>query len=173
MSRSPAGSARNLCEVTAPPLHEACAPIAFLLGTWRGEGVGGYPTMETFGYGEEVVFSHVGKPFLAYTQRTWALDDKRPLHGEAGYWRPQPDGGIEVVMAHPTGVTEIYYGTVDGTRIELATDIVVRTTTAKEVTALKRMYGLVADKLMYAVDMAAVGQPLQAHLSATLARVDE
>lgn len=155
------------------PLHEDLAPLAFLLGTWRGEGVGGYPTMESFRYGEEITFRHNGKPFLAYTQRTWALDDDRPLHGEAGYWRPQPGGGVEVVMAHPTGVVEIYYGTVTGTQVEIATDLVARTTSAKEVTALKRLFGLVEGRLLYAVDMAAVGQALQSHLSATLDRVED
>lgn len=153
--------------------HDDLAPLAFLLGTWRGEGVGGYPTIESFRYGEEVTFRHNGKPFLAYTQRTWSLEDGRPLHAETGYWRPQPDGVVEVVLAHPTGVAEIYYGTVSGTRVDLATDLVARTTSAKEVTALKRLYGLVDGRLMYAVDMAAGGQPLQAHLSATLDRVEE
>jgi hypothetical protein len=120
-----------------------------------------------------VTFRHNGKPFLAYTQRTWALDDGRPLHAETGYWRPQPGGRVEVVIAHPTGVAEIYYGAVEGTRVELATDVVARTTSAKEVTALKRLFGLVEGRLMYAVDMAAVGRPMQAHLSATLDRVGE
>jgi hypothetical protein len=153
--------------------HGDLGPLLFLLGTWRGEGVGGYPTMESFRYGEEVTFRHVGKPFLAYTQRTWSLDDHRPLHAETGYWRPRPDGGVEVVLAHPTGIVEIYYGAVHGTRVELATDLVARTSSAKEVTALTRLYGLVEGRLMYAVDMAAVGQPLQSHLSATLERVPD
>ena len=155
-----------------PPLHPDLAPLAFLLGTWRGEGVGGYSTMESFRYGEEVTFRHNGKPFLAYAQRTWALDDSRPLHAETGYWRPQPEGGVELVLAHPTGVVEIYYGTVAGTRIELATDVVARTRSAKEVNALTRLFGLVDGRLMYAVDMAAVGQAMQSHLSATLERVE-
>jgi len=77
------------------------------------------------------------------------------------------------VMAHPTGVVEIYYGTVAFHRIDLATDLVARTTSAKEVTALKRLYGLVDGRLMYAVDMAAVGQDLQSHLSATLEKVSD
>lgn len=159
--------------MTAPDLHPDLLPLAFLLGTWRGEGVGGYPTMETFRYGEEVTFRHNGKPFLAYAQRTWSLDDERPLHAETGYWRPQPGGRLEVVMAHPTGVAEIYYGTVEGTKVELSTDVVVRTESAKEVTALHRLFGLVEGELMYAVDMAAVGHPLQSHLSARLQRVPE
>ena len=90
---------------------------------------------------------------------------------ETGYWRPQQDGALEVVLAHPTGITEIYVGEVAGTKIELATDAVVRTATAKEVTAGRRLYGLIGADLGWAYDMAAVGQPLQSHVSAQLKRV--
>ena len=51
--------------------------------------------------------------------------------------------------------------------------MVARTETAKSVTALHRLYGLVEGDLAYAVDMAAVDQPLQPHLSARLARVPD
>lgn len=154
--------------MTTTELHPACLPLMWLLGTWRGEGLGGYPTMESFGYGEEVTFTHVGKPHLAYTQRTWALDDGRPLHAETGYWRPQGPNRLEVVLAHPTGIVEVYYGSITGTKIDIATDLVARTETAKDVSALHRLYGQVDGKLMYAVDMAAMGQPLQSHLSGVL-----
>ena len=90
---------------------------------------------------------------------------------ECGFWRPQPEGGLEVVLAHPTGITEIYLGRITGTKIEMATDAVVRTATAKEVTAGKRLYGMIGGDLGWAYDMAAVGQPLQSHLSAQLKRV--
>ena len=95
----------------------------------------------------------------------------RPLAAESGYWRPQPDGQVEVTMAHPTGYAEIWVGTVEGTRAELRTDVVARTKTAKEYTAGHRLYGLVDGKLLWAFDMAAVGQPLQAHASGQLTRV--
>jgi hypothetical protein len=49
--------------------------------------------------------------------------------------------------------------------------VVARTQTAKEVNALKRLYGKVEEDLAYAIDMAAEGQQLQAHLSARLQRV--
>ena len=95
----------------------------------------------------------------------------RPLGTEAGYWRPQPDNQIEVMLAHPTGIVEIYLGEITGTRIEMATDVVARTATAKEVTAGHRLYGLAGTDLAYAYDLAAVGQGLQPHLSAQLKRV--
>jgi hypothetical protein len=162
-------------EAPAPVMHEALAPVAFLLGRWEGAGVVGYPTIESAQFGQEITFSHNGKPFLIYSSRTWLLDADgqigRPLAVESGYWRPQPDGQLEVVLAHPTGITEIYLGEVTGTKIEMATDAVVRTSTAKEVTAGRRLYGLIGTDLAYAYDMAAMGQPLQAHASAQLKRV--
>jgi hypothetical protein len=165
----------DLAPGSAPEPHPAIAPLTFLLGRWEGAGVVGYPTIESANYGEEISFSHNGKPFLIYSSRTWLLADDgtigRASHLEVGFWRPQPDSTLEVLITHPTGITEIYYGTISGTKIEMATDAVVRTATAKEVTAGKRLYGLVGADLAYAMDMAAVGQPLQPHLSAQLKRV--
>jgi THAP4-like, heme-binding beta-barrel domain len=156
-------------------LHPDLAPLQFLIGSWEGAGVVGYPTIESANFGQEISFSHNGKPFLIYTSRTWLLSEDgtigRPLAMESGFWRPQRDGMLEVVLAHPTGITEIYLGQISGTKIELVTDAVVRTATAKEVTAGKRLYGLIGADLGWAYDMAAVGQPLQSHVSAQLKRV--
>lgn len=158
-----------------PQPHPGLAPLAFLLGRWEGAGVGGYPTIESFRFGQEIAFTHNGKPFLIYSSRAWLLDADgapgRPLAMETGFWRPQPGGAVEVLLAHPTGFTDIYLGTVSGTKIEMTTDMVARTATAKQVTAGHRLYGLVGDDLAWAYDMAAVGQPLQPHLSAQLKRV--
>ena len=107
-----------------PEPHPDLAPLRFLLGRWEGAGVGGYPTIESFHFGQEINFSHNGKPFLIYTSRSWLLDDEgvpgRPLGMETGFWRPQPEGKVEVLLAHPTGITEIYLGEVTGTKIEMA-----------------------------------------------------
>jgi hypothetical protein len=157
--------------------HPDLETLRFLLGRWEGAGIGGYPTIESFRFGQEISFSHNGKPFLIYTSRTWRLDEEGqigpPLGTESGYWRPRPDNQVEVMLAHPTGIVEIYLGELSGTRIEMATDVVARTATAKEVTAGHRLYGLVGpgQDLAYAYDMAAVGQELQPHLSAQLKRV--
>lgn len=154
-------------------LHPDCAPLEFLLGTWVGEGVGGYPTIEDFPYRQEIVFSHAGQPFLSYASHTWATDDGRPLATETGFWRPRPGGAVEVLLTHPTGIAEVYVGEVTGKKIELRTDLVARTETAKEVTAGHRLYGLIeGGELAYAYDMAAFGYELQPHVSARLSRTN-
>ena len=84
------------------------------------------------------------------------------------------DGGfdIEVTLVHPGGVAELYLGQVKGPRIDLATDAVLRTAGAKPYAAATRLYGLVDNHLLWAWDIAALGQDLRTHASGRLARVD-
>jgi THAP4-like, heme-binding beta-barrel domain len=160
-----------------PDLHPDLEALAPLLGTWAGRGRGKYPTIQTFEYLEEVVFSHVGKPFLVYTQKTKAVADGRPLHAETGYLRvPQP-GRVELVLAHPNGITEIDAGTYSVTgdvgdviEVELSSTAIGLAPTAKEVNELGRSLRVAGDDLSYTVRMGAVGQPLQDHLAAVLHR---
>ncbi|MBK9180295.1 MAG: FABP family protein [Acidimicrobiales bacterium] len=156
--------------MTEPSLHPLCEPLAGLVGTWVGEGSGSYPTIEPFRYREEVRFWHVGKPFLAYAQRTWDPDTGAPLHAEAGYWRPVAPGRVELVIAHPTGVTELAEGTVAAGRIDVETTAVGLSGTAKEVRAVARTVDVDGDDLRYTLRMAAVGVPLTHHLAAELHR---
>ena len=155
-------------------MHPDIKDLAPLLGTWTGRGSGTYPTIEPFDYLEDVVFTHVGKPFLVYGQTTRGIADGLPMHAETGYLRvPQP-GRVELVLAHPSGVTEIEVGTyaISGDRIslELSTTAIGLAPTAKQVTALSRSLRVDGDKLSYSLRMAAVGQPLQDHLAAVLHR---
>ena len=156
--------------VEPAPLHPVLAPLAGLVGTWVGEGEGSYPTIEPFGYTEQVTISHVGKPFLAYAQRTWSIDDGRPLHAETGYWRCTPEGTVELVVAHPTGHVELSLGAVSGTAIRVASATVAGTPSAKGVTEVHRRLVVEGDRLRYELDMAAVGRPLAPHLRGELVR---
>jgi THAP4-like, heme-binding beta-barrel domain len=155
-------------------LHPGVAALAPLLGVWAGHGSGEYPTIASFDYLEEVTFGHVGKPFLRYEQKTKAGDDGRPMHAETGFLRVPSPGRVELVLAHPTGITEIDEGTLtvagDTIVMDLAATTIGRTASAKEVTALGRSIRVDGDELVYTVRMGAVGQPLQDHLTATLHR---
>jgi hypothetical protein len=156
--------------VTAP-LHDAVAPLSFLLGRWAGEGEGSYPTIAPFHYGEEITLSHVGKPFLAYAQRTWSLDDGHPLHAETGYLRCPSATQVELVVAHPNGLVEASDGTLTATSLSLSSTTVAGTSTAKEVVTVARRIDVEEDRLGYELAMAAVGVPLTVHLRAVLHRV--
>ncbi|MFC8276320.1 FABP family protein [Streptomyces sp. NPDC057271] len=160
----------------APAPHPQLAPVTGLLGTWSGEGRGGYPTLdEEFTYAQEVTFSHDGRPFLHYEARAWLLDadgaPPRPSARESGWWRIQPEGRVEALVTQPTGIAEILVGRADAGAVDLATHEVALTPTAKEVNETRRRYTLVdEDTLDFVHDLAAVGQPLQHHLSVRLHR---
>lgn len=157
-----------------PDLHPDLMPLAFLLGQWHGNGHGDYPTIEGFQFGQEAGFTHDGRPFLHYFSRTWLLEPDgsagRPLALETGFLRPGRGGEIELLLSHQTGFVEVYYGKVEGAKIELSTDAVVRTRSAKEYVAGQRLYGLVEGDLLWTFDMAAMGQELQPHIWARLTR---
>ncbi len=155
-------------------LNPTLAPLAWLVGRWVGVGVVGYPSMTSVQFGQEVDCSHDGREFLRWVSRSWLLDEEgtrvRPAATESGFWRALRTGEIELLLAHPTGIVEMYAGTRDPQRpaVQLRTDGVMRSPEAKEYNAATRMYGYVDSQLMWAMDMAATGHPLTSHLSATL-----
>ncbi|MFD0144811.1 MULTISPECIES: FABP family protein [unclassified Streptomyces] len=160
----------------APAAHPQLAPVTGLLGTWSGEGRGGYPTLdEEFTYAQEVTFSHDGRPFLHYEARAWLLDADgaplRPSARESGWWRIQPEGRVEALVTQPTGIAEILVGRAGAGTVDLSSHEVALTPTAKEVNGTRRRYTLVDEgTLDFVHDLAAVGQPLQHHLSVRLRR---
>ena len=159
-------------------LHPLCEPLAPLLGVWRGEGLAQYPSLlGEFPYGQQITFSHDGRPFLIYEARAWLLNPRgevlRPAAREVGWWRMDEDETIELVLAHMFGICEIWYGgAVTESSWELGTDMVARTDSARETTEAARLYGILDDgKLAYVEERALRGLPMQPHLSAQLQRV--
>lgn len=170
----------------APAIHHDLLPLSWLIGVWVGVGTLQYPTIAGAQFGQEVSFSTDGRPFLTYFSRSWLLDEAgnrvRPLATESGFWRPQPDNQLEILLAHPTGYAETWIGSLEvtgmenaqitGARITMSTDAVVRTSTAKEYSRGERLYGLVDGCLLWTFDMAAVGHGMSNHLAAKLFPMD-
>jgi hypothetical protein len=158
--------------------HPDIAALDFLIGTWKGTGVGIYPTIDDFLYREEISFvAPSGKPFLHYSQKTSRADGHpeagAPLHTECGYVRPVGSGGAELVIAQPSGIVEIHSGTVEGTSVRFTSDLVAQTRTAKEVKSVDRNIVVNGDDLRYEMWMGAVGQLHQLHLKAALTLLAE
>ena len=57
-----------------------------------------------------------GRPFLQSVSRAWLLDGSgarlRPGPTELAFWRPAGEHGVELVLVVPTGIAEVYAGTV-------------------------------------------------------------
>jgi hypothetical protein len=160
---------------------EAVHPLGFLIGTWRGEGVGAVAGGDgpDYPYAEELRIYDDGSPWLAYSSRVVTTDGGAWLHSESGWWRttePAEDGTVvvELVLTSPTGVTEVLIGQIvegpAGESVELASDVVARTPTAPAVKADRRLYAVRGGKLMYAIDLAAGETGLAPYLAAALDR---
>jgi hypothetical protein len=156
-----------------PALHRDVEPLAFLLGTWRGEGHGEYPTIDSFRYGEELVFDHVGDAFLLYLQRSWAAGDERAsLHHERGFLRPgRRPHEVELTLAHPLGLVEVSEGTLRGGRIDVASTAIASTWTGEPVTRLERTIEVDGEVMRYELHMATTEVVLTRHLTAELRRI--
>jgi hypothetical protein len=153
--------------------HSDLAPLAFLIGTWEGDGAGDYPNVEPFRYRERTTFTHDGRPFLFYEQRCWRPGpdgNDMPSHSELGFLRGFADGRVEAVIAQTGGSAEVATGEARAERVELESSAVTQTPSAKEVNALWRAFALEGDMLHVTVDMAAVGSPRGFHLDARLRR---
>ncbi|MEY2634457.1 MAG: hypothetical protein RIS75_397 [Actinomycetota bacterium] len=165
-------------------VHRDIAHMSWLVGTWTGFGEGQYPTTEAFRYEEVVQFATDGRPFLEYRSMTWIVDEDnkriKPAHTESGYWRPAPDNGIEALIAHPLGYSELWLGQVEvtelvnaritGARLTMHADAIIASPTAKSLQSGTRMYGLVNGELLMTYDMGAVDQPHTNHLAIRMAR---
>src|SRR5690554_5326015 len=104
-------------------LHPNCGPLAWLLGTWRGNGHGDYPTIDKFEYGQELIFTHDGRPFFHYMARSWITDAEgnkvRDAAIETGFLRFPESGKVEFLLTHSSGISEIWHGTAADGKLEL------------------------------------------------------
>jgi hypothetical protein len=105
-------------------LAPECYPLAWLLGTWRGFGLLGYPGVPETPFVQTVVFDHDGGPYLRSTSTIHLADPEgsgpiaREMTGHEGaaalvpgqlwstetsYWRPVPGSGTPLTAAEGDG----------------------------------------------------------------------
>lgn len=172
-------------------------PLAWMVGSWQGEGIIEHPTRDQpLPFHQVVQIIHEGQDYLAYHSRMTRSDSGVLLAEESGFWRvpptsqfpaapdPAAQGGessghvgpgeatVEALVVHPTGIAEIYLGSARAGVVELATDVVARTSTATTYNAARRMYGQVDGDLLWVLEVAAQGHPMTSHSSARLSRTD-
>ncbi|QDP98218.1 FABP family protein [Microlunatus elymi] len=156
-------------------LNPDLVALAWMIGSWQGSGKASYPGSDDIDFGQQIDFSHNGGSYLHYLSQTYEVGEDgtptKPLQMETGFWRPQSDGSLEVVMSHPEGVVEVWYGHITGAKIEIATDAVARTASAPDYTAGHRLYGQVEGDLLWTFDKAADGQSLQNYQWGRLQRI--
>ena len=93
-----------------------------------------------------------------------SADDVQKLHTEDGF-------KIQAHIVRPDGISELYYGLIDGPRIQLATESLLRSKNAQAYASSTRIYGLVNGELFWRWDVSKGNMDLQAHASAALKRV--
>ncbi len=162
-----------------PELHSLCLSLLPLVGVWRGTGTyGNEPRTDESApadFGQQIVVSHDGRPFLKFESIIWNLAGGTPSQAarEVGWLRPQPDGSIELLLAHAEGRLEVFYGQPRSVASwALSTDGVLRTPLAIPVVGATRLYGITPDgRLAYVEERAHTDAELAPHASALLERL--
>ncbi len=161
-----------------PGLHPDCQLLLPLVGVWRGVGrYGNEPGEKDPQFGQQIVISHDGRPFLRYESISWLLEPDGSVKGpgprELGFIRPQPDGSIELMVAHSEGRIELFFGRPRSAAAwALSTDAALRTPTAPPVVGATRLIGVTPDgKLAYVEERAHTDVELAPHSSAALDRL--
>lgn len=165
----------SLEDFVAPQgVDPSLAGLAWLIGAWEGSGhvqsaEGGEPKPVE----QRVEFRHNGGQYLFHVSQWFPTTLGGPTGMETGFWFPQPDASLDVVMANAEGRAEIWGGKIAPHRIDMVTDTVARTVTASVAcTGGSRLFGLVEGDLMYAYDRALEGDSLKPHMWARLRRAE-
>lgn len=89
--------------------------IRNLLGSWKGDGIAEFPTIQTFEYREELHFaSNEKNPVLHFNQTAWLKSDDvrnhEPISWESGFIIDKGNSLFELVCTHNSGRLEWYRG---------------------------------------------------------------
>jgi hypothetical protein len=138
-----------------------------LEGTWKGDG----QVTDKIPYKEELQINKLKPILYSWSSKTWN-DELGVLHLESGYLKKIDNIKLELLLAHPFGVTEISEGIIEGNKITFKTKNLSRTSTAKEpyATSYTRVFVVEGDKLTYDMYLGTNKYEERHHLTATLAK---
>lgn len=188
----------NLHTTLAPENY----PMAWMVDRWVGGGVLEYDNIEAAAYIHELTIENTdGGPYLRFDSRIWLANEpagavdreapgsatyaaltKRELwSAETGYLRVNPtvekqeNGSValEALVASPAGTTQLWVGLINGPRLQLVIDTVIRSASGAELNAAKLMAGNVESDLMYAYDMEAFGFEMRSYLAGRLSHTND
>lgn len=152
--------------------HDGTGHLNYSANGWlaAAEGQESTPLVSETGYwrlSRPATAADAGPALLPPAEQRTArtVDDVEQLRAASGGFP------IEVSLAHSDGVLELYLGEINGPRVDIATDAIVRGAGGKDYGAASRMYGLVDGHLLWAWDIAALGADMASHASARLGRV--
>jgi hypothetical protein len=162
-------------------------PLSWLLGEWKGGGLIEYVSeknpIKPTEFEQTITFTHdTNATYLTYDNVISSGDDI--WSHETGFWMLSQKGideaknknnskfEIEVVTSNAAGWVTLFVGVIGNARIDIASDAMARTPHSFEVSGIKRMYGLVDQKLLWAEDIIAFGEPLKSYASGTLNKVE-
>jgi len=150
-----------------------------LEGIWQGDGRGGYPTIDSFYYREEMVFTRRDKSTLAYSQRTEKRMDGQsefvPSHWEKGFVRILENEELELVNAQSGGRGEVLTGHIETLNSMVRLHFVSKALmNDSRMLSTARTFELEGDQLRYDMEMSTTKvNLLTQHLVITLERVRE
>jgi THAP domain-containing protein 4 len=147
-----------------------------LEGTWRGDGSGYFPTIESFDYRETLTFERRDETTIFYEQRT----EKRlrgqtaflTSHWESGFLRALESGSLELTNAQSGGRSEVLIGAIELTDLRIRMNFVSKVLTNDErMVASMRTFEIENDTLRYQMKMQTTRvAELTPHLEAVLRR---
>ncbi|RDI61489.1 FABP family protein [Nocardia pseudobrasiliensis] len=162
-----------------PDLSSSMLALLPLVGVWRGEGEGNDAERGDYHFGQQIIVSHDGGDYLSWQSRSWVINPDGGYGGpdlrETGFWRVGIDGDdevIELLLAHSSGIVELFYGqALTQSSWELATDVVIRSQSGAVVGGAKRLYGIIeGGDLGYVEERVEADGALKPRLSARLQR---